>query len=476
MAQLRVLLVEDDDNDAALVMSAAKREALDVEWTRVDDERSFLEKLEEPFDAIVTDFNLPSFSALRVLELVGERGAEMPILVVTGALDDELAVECIKRGAADYLLKDRLARLRDALEGAIERVSAERQKRVAEVKLLAAAASRSVLNRMLLLSLSVDLSEPSLRAVVEPLFGYDALPDLLAVRVEVPGLASFRVDRPGPEGHAQSGSGSDLGEGSGEPIARVFSVVADGGAIGRFVFSFEGGVQPDMEAAQFLDETVYVLSGVIKRAWAEKSLRRSFAEQEELLREIHHRVKNNLATVQGLVSLKMARVKEGPGREALAGLEAQVRSMALMHEMAYARGGFTGIDFEDYLRELKVHVADEKDCPQASLMLEADCGALYIPLEEAVSLGILFNELFLLAAGRAVSGGKVELRVEAVFDGKDRWRLAYEESSPSVAVRDPDALASSLDFIRMLLEPYDGSMEMEDGDLRVRMAVHGATA
>ena len=98
---------------------------------------------------MITDFKLPSFNALRVLEILEERKVDLPALVVTGAIDDELAADCIKRGAMDYLLKDRLARLGDAMLGAIARHRARREKRQAEEKLLAEAKARVVLYSML---------------------------------------------------------------------------------------------------------------------------------------------------------------------------------------------------------------------------------------------------------------------------------------------------------------------------------------
>jgi two-component sensor histidine kinase/FixJ family two-component response regulator len=456
MPSAKILLIEDDDSDAALVMNAARREGLDAAWLRADDEPGFLAMLAEEPDAIVTDYNLPSFSALRVLELVRERGSKLPVLVVTGAMEDELAAECIRRGAADYLLKDRLARFRDALEGAVLRFRAEKQEREAERRLLEAAASRAVLNDMLLHSLSVDLSKPFLRAVIDPVFDYGALPGLAAVLVDAPGLGAFSVDR-GDDGTAGRGTRS---------IERRFDTAVEGDAAGRVAFVFLEGAVPDRESERFLDDVVYVVSGVLRRAFAERSLRQSLSEREQLLREIHHRVRNNLAAVRSLVSLEASRADRIEEREALARVESRVCSMALVHEMLYSRDGFTGIDFEDYLRELKIHVADSGRCAQDALSLVTDCRGLRLALEAAVTLGILVSELFVHAATRAASEGGVEIRVRAEPSDAKAWRVEYRERPCSDRELD-------LDFVELLLPQYGGSIDLADGELLVIMFVPG---
>ena len=471
---MKILLVEDNDSDADLVMAALRKERLDVVWLRADDESSFVSALGGAPDAIVTDFNLPSFSALRVLEIVRERGSELPVLVVTGAMDDELAAECIKRGASDYLLKDRLARLRDALEGAVGRFLAERQKREAERHLLSAAASRSVLNDMLLNSLSVDLTESSISAVLKPLFVYNSPPHLDSVRLEAPDLTRLTLDRPDSLAHSPMVS---LGKDECSSVERVFTLEDARGLDGRLTFIFDPDVEPDRDTEQFLGEVAYVVSGVLRRARAENGLRQSLAEQEELLREIHHRVQNNLTAVQSLVSIEASRLEDGPGKLALLGLEGQVRSIALVHEMLYSRGGFTGIDFEDYLRELKIRVADSLRCTHESLVLVSDCEGLSVPLEAAVTIGILFNELFAHAAFRSQHEGPIEIRVAASLSGAKNWRIEYKERALEATVPyvEKTEVIAELEFVAMFLPQYSGSIEYEDGELCVSIQVLGET-
>jgi two-component system, cell cycle sensor histidine kinase and response regulator CckA len=119
-APLRLLLVEDNDDDAELVLAELTLAGFDVDYQRVDDEAGFLKHLNPSLDIILSDYTLPRFNAGRTLTLLRESGYSIPCIVVTGSVGEEAAVACMRQGASDYLLKDRLSRLGTAVAQAIE--------------------------------------------------------------------------------------------------------------------------------------------------------------------------------------------------------------------------------------------------------------------------------------------------------------------------------------------------------------------
>jgi two-component system, cell cycle sensor histidine kinase and response regulator CckA len=129
---LRVLIVEDVDADARLIVHQLKRAGFDPEWTRVSIETDFLAALDSDLDVILADFNLPTFGAPRVLELLKARDNRVPVIVVSGSIGEETAVQMLQGGAADYLLKDRLTRLGASVQRAADERRLEREKRKAE--------------------------------------------------------------------------------------------------------------------------------------------------------------------------------------------------------------------------------------------------------------------------------------------------------------------------------------------------------
>jgi two-component system, cell cycle sensor histidine kinase and response regulator CckA len=117
---VRILIVEDDPTDAELMVRELKRDGLKPVWVRVQTEAEYLEQLERAPEVILSDSKLPMFDGLEALDLLKQRGLDIPFILVSGRMGEDLAVEAMKRGACDYLLKDRLARLGEAVRRAIE--------------------------------------------------------------------------------------------------------------------------------------------------------------------------------------------------------------------------------------------------------------------------------------------------------------------------------------------------------------------
>src|SRR5438132_360980 len=134
---LRILLLEDVPADAALVERHLTKSGLEFVSQRVDTRARFEQALREFVpDIILSDHGLPGFDGSAALELVNERFPTLPVILVTGSLNEEKAVEFMKAGAADYILKDHLTRLHEAIQRAIRerRLREEREQAVAALQ------------------------------------------------------------------------------------------------------------------------------------------------------------------------------------------------------------------------------------------------------------------------------------------------------------------------------------------------------
>ena len=145
---LHVLILEDTPDDVVLMLHELEQTGFDPAWHCVETEAAYLDHLDQDWEVILADYTLTQFDALRALALLKEREHDVPFIVVTGSISEEAAVECMKRGASDYLLKDRLARLGPAVQHALEEKRIRDEKRQAEEALVQARDEAEEMNRL----------------------------------------------------------------------------------------------------------------------------------------------------------------------------------------------------------------------------------------------------------------------------------------------------------------------------------------
>lgn len=132
---LRLLHLEDSELDHELTLAHLRRAGVPVQALRVDSEADYLRALEQPWDVIVSDYNLPGFSGLVALDLLKAAGLDIPFVLVSGEIGEDTAVEAMRNGASDYLLKNNLTRLVPALIHAIEAAETRRARERADLEL-----------------------------------------------------------------------------------------------------------------------------------------------------------------------------------------------------------------------------------------------------------------------------------------------------------------------------------------------------
>lgn len=138
---IHVLLVEDDENDAILLIHELKKGEFDPDWKRVQSAVEMRAALEDStWDAIISDFKLPSFSAIDALTLAKETGRDMPFILVSGTIGEETAVKLMRAGAHDYVSKEHLNRLPEALRRELDEAQVRAERRKAQEALRASEA------------------------------------------------------------------------------------------------------------------------------------------------------------------------------------------------------------------------------------------------------------------------------------------------------------------------------------------------
>lgn len=210
---LRLLIVEDSLDDADLIVLRLKQDGFKCDWQRVETETEYQSALDESWDIIIADYSLPQFSGLRALECIKERGLDIPFILMSGTMGEEIAVNAIKLGASDYLLKDRPARLGSAIRNLL----AERRLRAG--KMIAEQVSRRMEERLKVLHqvsqeiarVSLDLEQvySAIHHAVQKLMPAEAFVISLIEESTQENVAVYLVDKAGrwPEERAPIGEG-----------------------------------------------------------------------------------------------------------------------------------------------------------------------------------------------------------------------------------------------------------------------------
>ena len=130
---LRILLLEDNDTDAALVQDLLEADGLRCEVVRVQTRAEFVSALEDrQLDLILADYSLPSFDGVSALKLTSGSRPDLPFIFVSGTLGEEVAIEALKIGATDYVLKTKLSRLLPSVQRALRESEGRAERRKAE--------------------------------------------------------------------------------------------------------------------------------------------------------------------------------------------------------------------------------------------------------------------------------------------------------------------------------------------------------
>src|SRR5260370_39437819 len=133
---VRVLVVEDSEDDSTLLVRELSRGGFDVDHQRVDTPTSMTVALENgKWDLVICDYSMPSFSGLEALKLLRTTDSEVPFIFLSGALGEDIAVEALKKGAQDYVTKSNMKRLLHAIRRELKEAAQRRERRAVEQQL-----------------------------------------------------------------------------------------------------------------------------------------------------------------------------------------------------------------------------------------------------------------------------------------------------------------------------------------------------
>jgi len=206
---------------------------------------------------------------------------------------------------------------------------------------------------------------------------------------------------------------------------------------------------------------------ISERKRAEELLRSSLAEKTVLLKEVHHRVKNNLQIICALLELQSFSITDKQSLAYFRDSQDRIRSMALVHEQLYRSGNFASIDFADYMENLTACLFDShvKDTGRISLEVNAEHVSLNIDL--SIPCGMIINELVANALKHAFPGGRKGRVVIGLNADKEGWiTLTVADTGvgfpPGTDIVNAPTLG--LQIVGMLVKQLKGEIELRNVD------------
>jgi PAS domain S-box-containing protein len=207
-----------------------------------------------------------------------------------------------------------------------------------------------------------------------------------------------------------------------------------------------------------------IIEDITRQKRAEDNLKAALREKEVLLKEIHHRVKNNLQVISSLLRLQSRGQARGPAQEPLLASQARIRSMALVHESLYQSKDLARVDFAVYIRKLTGQLFSLYRTDPARIRLALRLGRTPLSINQAIPCGLIINELVSNALKHAFPGGRSgRILVELTAGGDGTVRLAVRDNG----VGFPDGLdyrkTSSLgmQIVRGLVDQLGGRLTLD---------------
>jgi PAS domain S-box-containing protein len=201
------------------------------------------------------------------------------------------------------------------------------------------------------------------------------------------------------------------------------------GANGEYKWLLDRGRVIERAADGSPRKVVGISVDIDARRRMETDLRASLREKEVLLREIHHRVKNNLQIITSLINMQLRRLQDVATRETLEQCQHRVQAIALIHEKLYQSKNLASVPVAEYIRSLSCDILRAAGAPPATLSLDMAIGDDALPIDVAIPCGLILNELISNALKHAFPDSRWgSIRISCSRVGSDRLRLAITDS------------------------------------------------
>lgn len=470
--RLLILNLEDSEKDSELIEAQLSDGGLDCDLVRVEKEADFSSALENNrFDLILADYSLPSFDGFSALKIALEKRPDVPFIFVSGAIGEDFAVEMLKSGATDYILKNRMSRLAPAAKRALQAAKERADRRRAEVALKeyrehlehlvekrTAELTESERRYRLLFEKASDAilimdAEGEEGKIVDAneaaakMHGY-SLAELLKLNIG-------DVDSPEEAGRHSERRGLML---KGQWVKAELTHCRKDGTI--FLVEISANVF-EQDGRKYI---IAIERDITERKKAEEQIKWSLREKEILLKEVHHRVKNNLQVVSSLLGLQSAYITDKEAKRSLEKSRQRVESMSIIHEKLYQSKDLARIDFKEYMESVVSNLITLNNSPNKEVKIILDIEGISLDISRSIPCGLVLNELITNSLKHAFTDGR-EGEIVIGMRCNESGRISLTVSDNGIGF--PDRVdfrktkSLGMQLVIALIKQIDGVIDME---------------
>ena len=230
------------------------------------------------------------------------------------------------------------------------------------------------------------------------------------------------------------------------------------------LYNEEMTITPIRSETRAITHFIAIKQDITRRREAEEKIQDSLHEKEALLKEVHHRVKNNLQIVTSLLSLQVRQATNPLVANALSDTQARIRSMALLHESLYQSGNLAEIDFAVYVKNLCAHLTSSYGATDGRIQVETQVAAVALNLEMAIPCGLLITELVSNALKHAFPDGRTgKIIVSLQPTAGDRLLLRVADTGIGFSTAPAPLNSLGLQLMHKLAGQLGGVLEHEAG-------------
>lgn len=492
--QIRILMVEDSEDDTALLVREIKRGGYDLIYERVETRKGMEEALNNlKWDAVICDYVMPKFSMPDAFKILKKRGLDLPFILVSGTVGEDVAVEAMKAGAHDYIMKDRLARLVPAIEREIR--EAEKRRKIkhmedaiqALIKSMVGVTGQDFFDRIVInICEWLDVDGAFIGSIPE-----GGSIEMLAMQLDGRKTSDFEYNLKGTPCEEVLNKGycvynknvsesfpddKVLSEMNIEGYAGIPLKDKNGKPNGIFWAVSRRGLNLPPQAGEVMDIIAAKAGSEIERIRSEAQIMASLKEKEVLLKEIHHRVKNNLQVISSLLNLQSKYITDERVLSVFRESQNRVKSMALVHEELYQSRDLAKIDFSEYVRNLISFLFRSYGANSNFIITKINIDDIMMSIDSAIPCGLIINELvsnslkYAFQTCAKVEEDRGEIKISLHKIGNSSPKTPNAKSKIELIVSDNgDGFPKEIDFknteslglqlVNTLTEQLDGTIE-----------------